>query len=356
MYAVSLVLVAALLFGASTPASKALLVGFHPVQLAGLLYLGAAVGVLPMLRRGRAVLPLRVDPRSRLRLVGAILFGGVLGPVALLLGLRIASAGSVSLWLNLELVATAVLGYFLFRDHLGARGWVAVTGVVISGLVLSLGEGSAGWLAGLLVALACLFWGIDNHLTALIDGITPAQTTFWKGISAGSFNLILAGVLGVSWPGAVMIAQAVAVGVFAYGISIAFYISAAQNLGATRAQLFFATAPFFGAALSWLVLGERLGWSHLVSGVLMAGSLALLFGDQHAHAHTHKALDHDHMHRHDDGHHNHVHPGLPATHRHSHRHQHEPMVHRHPHLPDIHHRHSHSARANKPAPDADVAE
>jgi drug/metabolite transporter (DMT)-like permease len=115
MYAVVLVLVSALLFGASTPASKALLDGIHPVQLAGWLYLGAA-----------------------------------LGPVALLLGLKIASAASVSLWLNLELVATALLGYLLFRDHLGKFGWVAVLGVVLSGVLLSVGEGSAGWKAGLL--------------------------------------------------------------------------------------------------------------------------------------------------------------------------------------------------------------
>ena len=146
------------------------------------------------------------------------------------------------------------------------------------------------------------------------------------------------------------------VGVLAYGISIALYISAAQNLGATRAQLFFATAPFFGAVLSWLVLGERLGWLHVVSGLLMAGSLTLLFGDQHAHTHTHDALDHDHAHRHDDGHHDHVHPGLPASQRHAHRHQHEPITHRHPHWPDIHHRHSHAARANNRTPDADTAE
>lgn len=354
-YAVILVLVSALLFGASTPASKALLEGIHPVQLAGWLYLGAALGVLPVLRRGGPVLPARRDSRNKRRLGGAILFGGVLGPVALLLGLRIASAASVSLWLNLELVATALLGYFLFRDHLGRFGWTAVLGIVLAGVVLSLGEGSAGWRAGLLVALACLFWGVDNHLTALIDGITPAQTTFWKGISAGSFNLILAGLLGAAWPGTLLVAQALVVGALAYGVSIALYISSAQNLGATRAQLFFATAPFFGAILSWVALGEPLGWPHLVAGTLMAGSLTLLFGDQHEHEHRHEAMEHDHPHRHDDGHHDHVHPGLPASHRHSHPHRHEPVTHRHPHWPDIHHRHSHADSSEKRAQDAKSA-
>ena len=347
MYAVSLVLFSALLFGASTPASKALLGGIHPVQLAGWLYVGAAVGVLPILWRKGQVFPARRDTRNNLRLVGAIVFGGILGPVALLLGLRVASAASVSLWLNLELVATATLGYFLFRDHLGKLGWTAVAGVVASGIVLSVGEGSGGLIAALLVALACLFWGVDNNLTALIDGATPAQTTFWKGMVAGSFNLILAVFLGVGWPGTGLVLGAMGVGAFAYGISITFYISAAQNMGATRAQLFFAAAPFFGAALSWLLLGESVEWSHFVAGGLLIASLALLFGGRHAHEHTHEAIEHDHTHRHDDGHHDHVHPGLPTSHRHSHRHQHKPVTHVHPHWPDIHHRHAHAVRRHK---------
>jgi len=80
-------LVAALLFGASTPVSKALLGSFGPFTLAGLLYLGAALGVVPFtLRSGSSVL--RRDPRQRRLLGSAVIFGGVAGPVFLLFGLR----------------------------------------------------------------------------------------------------------------------------------------------------------------------------------------------------------------------------------------------------------------------------
>jgi drug/metabolite transporter (DMT)-like permease len=341
MRAVVLVLLSALLFGASTPASKVLLTDVHPVQLAGWLYVGAALGVLPAHRRGGALLPARRDGKNALRLGGAILFGGVLGPVALLLGLRLASAASASLWLNLEAAATAALGSLFFRDHLSVRGWSAVMGVVGAGAILSAGQGSGGAGAALFIALACVFWGLDNHLTALIDGISPAQTTFWKGIVAGSFNLTLAALLGAGWPGTGPVLAAVGVGTLAYGVSIALYISSAQELGATRAQLFFSSAPFLGAGLSWLTLGESIGASHLVGGGVLAGSLAVLFGDRHRHHHAHDALEHTHSHRHDDGHHEHLHPGLPASHRHSHRHRHAPVVHTHPHWPDLHHRHLH---------------
>lgn len=351
MYAAALALLSALLFGASTPASKVLLDQIHPVQLAGWLYLGAAIGVFPVLRRGRRRLfPARGDRRTALRLGGAILFGGVLGPVALLLGLRFASAASASLWLNLETAATAALGALFFRDHLPPRGWLAVAGVFGAGAVISAGAGSGGVTAALFIAAACVFWGLDNHLTALIDGITPAQTTFWKGIAAGTFNLVLAGVLGAGQPPVVTVLAAVGVGTVSYGISIALYISSAQHLGATRAQMFFASAPFLGAGVSWLVLGEPVGMSHVLGGGLLAGSLVLLFSESHSHRHTHEAMEHDHSHRHDDGHHNHVHPGLPASHRHAHPHRHEVLTHAHPHWPDLHHRHAHDEEPGSSAP------
>jgi len=339
MRPVFLTLAAALLFGASTPAGKLLLSHLHPVQLAGWFYLGAALGVLPGLRRG--VVVRGVDRGNVARLGGAVLCGGVLGPVALLLGLRLASASSVSLWLNLELVATAVLGAAFFRDHLGRAGWAATAGVVGSGVILALGEGPAGWAAAALVAVACILWGVDNHLTALIDGFTPAQTTFWKGSLAGCFNLGLAAVLGVSWPEPRFALAAAGVGALAFGLSIALYIAGAQQVGATRAQLFFATAPFFGAGLSWIILGEPVTGAHAEAAVVLLVSLTLLFGDRHEHAHVHEAMEHEHSHGHDDGHHTHVHPGLSPSHRHTHRHRHEPVTHSHPHWPDLHHRHGH---------------
>ena len=181
----------ALLFGAAAPVSKPLLAQLSSFQLAGLLYIGAALGVVVLLARERKfVLPWRMDRRNTLYLLGSVIFGGILGPLALLAGLRMASAASVSLWLNLEMVATAVIGHFIFKDHLTRRSWLAAAGIFAAAVILAAGEGPAGVSAGLLVLAACVSWGIDNHLTALIDGITPAQSTFWKGLVAGSTNLI----------------------------------------------------------------------------------------------------------------------------------------------------------------------
>lgn len=341
-FSVSIALLSAALFGAATPASKALLGDLSAFQLAGLLYLGAAAGVLAVLIRKRSWRPpWRMNRRNQRLLLGAVAFGGISGPVLLLLGLQLASAASVSMWLNLEMVATAVLGRIFFHDHLGRFGWLGIAGIVLSGALLSAGEGMAGVWAGLLVAGACVSWGLDNHFTALIDGITPSQSTFWKGIVAGTVNLLIGLFLHSYGASAIVTIGALVVGVLSYGASITLYISAAQGLGATRAQMFFASAPFFGVALSAIALGESISTIQIVSACVLAVSLTALFRDQHHHVHVHEETAHEHSHRHDDDHHTHVHPDFPASTRHSHWHEHEEMEHTHPHWPDLHHRHQH---------------
>lgn len=336
-------LASALLFAAATPVSKVLLSGSAPVLLAGLLYIGAAVGVLPVvIAERRHTTSVHYDNRSRRLLAGAILCGGVLGPITYLFGLQLAQASSVSLWLNLELVATAVLGHFVFRDHLGKYGWAGVAGVVCAGALLTIGERGQG-LAALLVGLACLFWGLDNHFTALIDGITPSRSTLWKGVAAGSFNLVLAIAMGATWPAFSVWSVALIVGALSYGASIALYIASAQQLGATRAQIIFASSPFLAAALSAVFLSEPFGLLHAIAVGVLILSVFLLLKDRqvHEHEHGHDEVEHEHSHRHDDGHHTHTHDGLAASARHSHRHRHEPVRHAHPHWPDLHHRHEH---------------
>ncbi len=340
LFPVMLALAAALLFGAATPASKHLLGTLSPFTLAGLLYLGAAGAAFPFARRALTP-PWRLDRKNRRRLLGAIVAGGVVGPMLLLWGLRLASSASVSLWLNLELAATAVLGHLFFKDHLTRLGWGGVVLTTLAAGVLSWEGGSAGFAAGGLVLLGCACWGLDNHCTALIDGVAPSQSTFWKGLLAGLTNLTVGLVLEPRLPSWTVIGLALLVGALAYGASIVLYIRAAQAIGATRSQIVFATAPFFGVGLSCFLLGEPLGLEHAVASALFVAAIGLLTAESHDHAHAHEAVEHEHWHRHDDGHHTHSHPGLVASTRHFHRHAHDPVRHRHPHLPDLFHRHAH---------------
>jgi len=334
--------ISAALFGIATPLSKILLKSLTQFQLAGLLYLGAGLGMLPFViaqrrKSGRK----RLDRKNALRLGAAVLFGGCLGPVFLLFGLASAQAASVSLWLNLELAATAVLGVLLFKDHLGTFGWWGVGGALLAGVIVAFGEGSAGILPGLLVALACVCWGLDNNCTALIDALTPYEITLAKGLIAGSVNFGL-GVMTVGgMPSASVGLASLALGAVCYGGSIVLFIAAAQRIGAARGQILFASAPFFGMLFSLLLLFEKLSWLQMAATAVLLGSIALMLSARHSHSHLHESVVHIHAHRHDDLHHTHVHEGSSPSLTHSHAHSHTASEHEHSHLPDLHHRHIH---------------
>lgn len=331
-------LAAALLFGAAIPASRPLVERLGALELAGLLYLGAAIGVLPWALRASGM-PL--GRTNGLRLGGAVLFGGVIGPVLLLLALERAPAATVSLGSSLEGTLTAVLGALFFREALGRMGWASVALAAGAGVLLSGAGGRADVIPMLLVGGACLAWALDNHWTALLDGLTPARSTFVKGVVAGGTNLLLAFAVGAPAPAPADLAVALAIGALGYGASITLYIGAAQEIGATRAQTVFASAPFLGAALAVPLLGESLAPGQLAAGALLALAVVLLLRSQHEHAHVHEPVEHVHAHTHDDGHHDHAHPGLPPGTRHSHAHRHVRVEHAHRHVSDLHHRHGH---------------
>ena len=330
-------LLAAVLFGASTPAAKILLGAVGPVTLAGLLYLGAAAGALPFaVSRGAR----RLSARTWWRLGGTVLFGGVIGPVLMLIGLERAGASSVSLWLSLETVFTAALARAAFREHLGKLGVVATVLVTAASALLALGSGIAVREAALLVALACVCWALDNNWTAVIDELSPAQIALAKGLVAGATTFGLGRALEHT-PELTSALGGLAVGAVGYGLSLVLYVGAAQALGATRSQLLFSTAPLWGAAVAWVFAIDQLGVMHVVAAAMMALGLAVLGRERHEHDHVHPRVSHQHAHRHDDGHHDHVHPGLPADAWHTHEHEHDEVRHDHPHVPDLHHRHRH---------------
>src|SRR5262245_57520182 len=194
-------LAAALLFGASSPATKHLLGddALGTFTRVGVLYLGAAVAVAPWALRGFTRLA-HLDAANVRRLATSVVVGGIVAPVLWQLALREASSASVSIWLTLEGFLTAVVARLFFHEHMGARTWIAVAAALAANAALALPDGLGSWRAALLVAGACLCWGIDNNVTATLDGPTPAQTTLVKGAVAGTSNLVLGlFVVGEPW-------------------------------------------------------------------------------------------------------------------------------------------------------------
>lgn len=349
--AIGLGLLAALFFGMATPVSKLLLRDVNAFELAGLLYLGAAIGVLPLIisssRKRRTIPPKSRQLSHGIKIMGAIVCGGFLGPVFLLLGLNVAHAASVAIWLNMELVSTAVLGVVLFNDHLDRNGWIGVGLTLCAGIVMTMSEGSSGGLAALLVTAACVCWGFDNHFTALIDSLPPSHITLLKGLVAGTVNIAIGFSISDGLPTFTLVAMALLLGAISYGLSIVLYVASAQYLGATRSQIVFSTAPFFGVALSVVILNESFTLMHVVAMSFIGAGIYFSNRLQHHHPHEHMAVVHTHVHRHDDDHHDDHHdiddPSQPHTHVHNHAH----TEHTHDHFPDLHHRHQHRDEEKK---------
>lgn len=332
---------AALLFGAGTPLAKLLLHDVGPWLLAGLLYLGSGLGLL-LYRR------LRCAPRVRLArdevpwLAGAILAGGVLAPVLLMLGLAAMPAAGASLLLNAEGVFTALLAWFVFRENVDRRIALGMAAIVAGALVLSWpGEISfAGWRPTLTVLGACLAWAVDNNLTRKLALNDATWIAAIKGLVAGTVNLALAFWLGASLPSVPNLAAAMAVGFLAYGVSLALFVVGLRHLGTARTGAYFSVAPFFGAALA-LALGEAVTLPLLLAGALMAVGVWLHLTERHEHAHEHAGMIHAHTHVH-DAHHRHDHDfAWDGVEPHAHPHTHAPLRHEHAHFPDSHHRHRH---------------
>jgi drug/metabolite transporter (DMT)-like permease len=336
-------LAAAALFGASTPAASTLAGDTSPLVIAGLLYLGAAVAVAPSTVREPPSLPaLRQSWRP---LITAVVAGGALGPALLVAGLARVDAASASILLNLELVATVAIAAAFFHEHIGRKVFAGAALVTAGGVLLVWEPGADLSTGALLVAAACVCWGLDNCVTASIDHVSPQNVVLFKGLVAGSANLIL-GLLLVGDPGigltATQVLAALAIGALGYGLSITLWVKGARDLGAARGQIIFATAPFLGALIAWTVLGELTTVPQIVAILLAGCGVLLSLESAHQHEHQHQPTSHEHEHRHDDGHHDHPHPARDSDRPHSHPHDHQPVLHTHPHLPDLHHRHSHS--------------
>jgi drug/metabolite transporter (DMT)-like permease len=346
------VLTAAALFGASAPIAKLLLERMSPVTLAALAYCGGGLALMSawLIRRVRANTGDATATSGRwtraevMSMTGAIIAGGVLAPTTLFWSLSRLPAGNAALLLNFEGLLTAVLAAAIFREAIDRRVWLAMVLMVIAGGVLSASGTAADRLAVLPtlgVILACALWALDNNLTRAVSHRDALRIAALKCVVAGSTNAVIALALSASFPAsAPTLFAGLTLGALSYGLSLVLFVSALAHLGSARTAAHFGTAPFFGAALAVVLLGEPITLSLLAAIVLTALSTWLVLTERHLHVHTHEPIEHEHPHDHDE-HHQHEHSGDEGPAPHRHQHKHAPLTHSHEHLPDLHHRHGH---------------
>lgn len=344
-------LLAALLFGSSTPLAKLLVGESHPLFLAGLLYLGSGIGLAVLLalralgNEGYRLSKLRIPPRELPWLAGAIVFGGVLGPALLMTGLTATSAASAALLLNLEAVFTAVLAWVVFKENADRQIVLGMVAIVAGGVLLAWQPGGTGFSPGaILVGGACLCWAIDNNLTRSVSTNDAMLVAGVKGTVAGACNIGLGLLAGASLPSAWAVVGSALVGFFGYGLSLTLFVVGLRTLGTARTGAYFSVAPAFGVLISlalWPEAPQPMFWA---AAGLMALGVWLHLRERHDHEHTHEPLTHSHSHRHDE-HHQHQHEFFWNVEQpHTHLHRHDVLIHKHPHFPDIHHRHGHSTQ------------
>lgn len=336
---------AAALFGASTPLAKVLGLNISPVLLAGLLYLGSGLGLtVSRLIRDRGWQPVGLTASEWPWLIGAIVFGGVLGPVSLMFGLTLTSGTTASLLLNLEAVLTALLAWMVFKENADRRIVMGMIAIVAGGVMLGWPQTSAqinGWVGPSAVAIACLCWAVDNNLTRKVSASDALFIAGIKGLVAGVVNCTLGIALGMHLPEWPLLGPTLLVGFLGYGVSLVLFVLALRGLGTARTGAYFSTAPFLGAAVSIVFLGEAVSGVFWVAAGLMGIGVWIHLTESHSHEHQHDPQTHDHPHVHDE-HHQHEHAfEWEASEPHSHVHEHAPLRHSHPHFPDIHHRHQH---------------
>jgi drug/metabolite transporter (DMT)-like permease len=343
---VLMIISSAILFGVSAPLSKMLVTDMPATELAGLLYLGAFLG-LGLIIGFRKATKRRFWERSSLTrrdipwLVGAIITGGIAGPILLMTGLTHISGFSASMLLNLEGVFTVLLAVTIFGEVGGKRLFLALTCMTAASAFLSYDPNTGGFrIEGVVLLVgAMLCWGVDNNLTQRISDRDPVQITMLKGLVAGSASIVITIVLGSSLVLNISAMYAIVLGALCYGVSLVLFIKALKGMGSGRAGAFFAFGPFVGAAVSIAVLGEQVQWLMIPAAALMIVGVWALTTEKHEHEHRHTAVTHEHMHEHDDPHHRHVHDEV--TGRHTHLHTHVEQVHSHAHWPDTSHRHDH---------------
>ena len=282
-------LLAALLFGSNGSLVKLLVeAGLSPLQLTQFRTLGTAIlaGAI-LLLTDRAAFRLR--PRQLL--IMAVL--GV-GGVALLQASYAAAIQLLPVGIALLLEYTAVLmvalfAFFVFREKVKARIWVAIA-LVLAGLALVAQIWASrldpvGVVLALVAAITLAFYFLVGERQ--VGATSPLTVAFWTMLFASAFWAFFSGWwelrpstfttpmdlgAGLELPLWLPLVVTVLVGSFAPFL-LSFY--ALKHLPATAAGIVASSEVLFAFAVAWLWLGENLDPVQIVGAAVVLAGIVL---------------------------------------------------------------------------------
>ncbi len=252
--AILMAILAAVLYGISSPISKVLLTKIPPTLMAGLLYMGAGIGMLiiNILKKvgKRSKVEARITKKDYSFVIAMIILD-ILAPIFLMVGLTKTTSSNASLLNNFEIVATAVIALFVFKEAIGRRMWIAITLITTASIILSVEDISSFnfSMGSIFIIGACLCWGFENNCTRMLSLKDPFQIVVIKGFGSGLGSLMISFLLREYTDDFFYIMFTLVLGFVAYGLSIFFYILSQRELGASRTSSFYATAPFIGVLM-----------------------------------------------------------------------------------------------------------
>ena len=342
---ISFAILAAALYGISSPVSKILLKEIPSTLMASFLYLGAGLGMSIVgfikHKKSKEKTEARLT-KEELPFTTFMVLLDIVAPIFLMIGLSMTTASNASLLNNFEIVATSLIALLIFKESISKRLWGAIALITVSSIILSVEDISSFSFSfgSIFVLLACICWGLENNCTRKLSVKDPLEIVVIKGFGSGISSLLIALALGEQTNNIPYIIAALLLGFFAYGLSIFFYIYAQRDLGAARTSAYYAIAPFIGVGLSLMIFREMPTFSFVIALVIMIIGTYFASTEQHNHSHSHTVITHEHSHSHDEDHHNHIHDKTIMG-KHNHRHTREEYSHSHKHSQDIHHSHAH---------------
>lgn len=277
-------ILAAALYAVNIPVSKLLLDHAGATVMAGLLYLGAGIGLLLYGSIERLITSGKRQERltkKELPYTIAMVALDIIAPILLMLGISRTNSANVSLLNNFEIVATSIIALAVFKEMISKKLWLAIFMVTVASIILSFeGMDAFSLNAGSLFVLgACICWGFENNCTKMISNKSSTEIVIIKGFFSGMGSLLIAFFLGERLPEAKWIAAILLLGFVAYGLSIKFYIMAQQHLGAAKTSAYYSIAPFLGVAFSMVLLQERPAMPFYLAMAIMVVSTVLMIKD-----------------------------------------------------------------------------
>ena len=326
--AIGYAIAAAAFYALNVPCSKMLLAHISPVFMAGLLYIGAGLGIGILY-----LFHVRLEPQSE-RLckkdfpytLGMVLLD-IAAPILLMFGVKYGTSSNASLLGNFEIVATTLIALFIFREKVSKRLWIAILFITTSSFILSF-ENVDGFnfsIGSIFVLGATICWGLENNCTRKISDKSTYQIVTIKGLCSGIGSIVVSLTTSEMNFAVKYIPLALLLGFVAYGLSIFTYIRAQKYLGAAKTSAFYAFAPFIGVLFSVVLLNEKITLQYIVALLVMiAGTIFVVYDTlvrshshmhQHIFTHTHGGITHTHVVTHS---HLHNHVFSDAKHSHSH--------------------------------------